>query len=384
MNDLQRHKSLDKIKWIITFTNIFLIVVLIIGMCLQLFGTGNQKPSNWFNDNKDKEITTEMGVDLQNEGLIVSIESNPSLSLSCVKVSEAGEASDTGIGVEYLLTATVLPDTCFDKQVNFTLDWVNPDAAWVMDGNKSPSSYVNLVDTGSVNSVKLVSVAPFSEKIKVIATSLNNSSVSSYCILGFNKRLDSLSFRVLGGSSVSDPAFNDSMISKLSFSKSYHYCYDANFTDGTKSGTLYFVNITVMLNMEFRKKLCEVLTQLTSLNINEASDLIPLYVKSGFIPSRLEVEDDISNPVDFNLGSWNMLIDSNNSSYVNAFGNALFEVLSNDDFNYHALITCSYSYNIDSFETPLEGVSVFYLKFDPESISENASSIILDKESIDF
>ena len=46
--DLQRHKKSDKIKWIVTSIALLLISLTIVGVCLQVFGNGKQKPSEWF------------------------------------------------------------------------------------------------------------------------------------------------------------------------------------------------------------------------------------------------------------------------------------------------------------------------------------------------
>lgn len=47
-NELQRHKRSDKIKWIITGILFVLVAVMLTGICLQIFGTGKAKPSEWF------------------------------------------------------------------------------------------------------------------------------------------------------------------------------------------------------------------------------------------------------------------------------------------------------------------------------------------------
>lgn len=68
--DFQQHKKSDRIKWIVTGIALLLISLTIVGVCLQLFGTGKQKPSEWFIKN-DTEQT--VPVDNENEISNVSV-----------------------------------------------------------------------------------------------------------------------------------------------------------------------------------------------------------------------------------------------------------------------------------------------------------------------
>ena len=56
MNELKRHKKSDKIKWIFTGIAFLLIAVMLAGVGLQLFGTGKQKPSEWFGKAEEEPI----------------------------------------------------------------------------------------------------------------------------------------------------------------------------------------------------------------------------------------------------------------------------------------------------------------------------------------
>lgn len=46
-NDLNKHKKSDKIKWTLTAVAFVLFAVLLAGVCLQVFGSGKAKPSEW-------------------------------------------------------------------------------------------------------------------------------------------------------------------------------------------------------------------------------------------------------------------------------------------------------------------------------------------------
>lgn len=61
-NELQRHKTSDKIKWIFTVIGFVLVFALIAGICLQLFATDDKyKPSEWFKSTEKAAPETDDG-----------------------------------------------------------------------------------------------------------------------------------------------------------------------------------------------------------------------------------------------------------------------------------------------------------------------------------
>lgn len=79
MYELKRHKKSDKIKWTITGIAFLLIAVMLVGFGLQLFGTGKQKPSEWFTKSNTEETASG---NVENEMLALS----PVTSLSMTQV----------------------------------------------------------------------------------------------------------------------------------------------------------------------------------------------------------------------------------------------------------------------------------------------------------
>jgi len=57
MNELNMHKKSDKIKWALTGIAFLLVFAMLMGICLQLFGTGKQKPSEWFKKPETEQTT---------------------------------------------------------------------------------------------------------------------------------------------------------------------------------------------------------------------------------------------------------------------------------------------------------------------------------------
>ncbi len=58
--ELNRHKRRDRVKWIFTFIALFLAFVMLIALCMQIFGHDKLKPENWF---KKPEQTRPENVD---------------------------------------------------------------------------------------------------------------------------------------------------------------------------------------------------------------------------------------------------------------------------------------------------------------------------------
>lgn len=110
-NELQRHKRSDKIKWAFTGIAFVLLFVMVVGLCLQLFGTGKVKPSEWFKK-EDNEQTEELPEGDENEGGADETTAGSSIApLSTLKVLSADEDGKVSV-VEILdyanqLTVTV-------------------------------------------------------------------------------------------------------------------------------------------------------------------------------------------------------------------------------------------------------------------------------------
>lgn len=64
--ELNRHKRRDRVKWIFTFIALFLAFVMLIALCMQIFGHEKLKPENWF---KKPEQTRPEDVDKTEKAL---------------------------------------------------------------------------------------------------------------------------------------------------------------------------------------------------------------------------------------------------------------------------------------------------------------------------
>ena len=55
-NELQSHKKSDKVKWMLTGIAFILVAVILVGLCLQVFGKGKVKPSEWGKSSEEQQV----------------------------------------------------------------------------------------------------------------------------------------------------------------------------------------------------------------------------------------------------------------------------------------------------------------------------------------
>ena len=122
MSNFNKHVKSDKIKWIATGIALVFISLIIVGVCLQVFGKGKVKPSEWFKKDETKTEQTDKPETDASAGLIVT----PSESKSGMKLNIQKAAANTSAQSEantYTVTATVLPSYADDKSVDWSLTY---------------------------------------------------------------------------------------------------------------------------------------------------------------------------------------------------------------------------------------------------------------------
>lgn len=107
MNELRQHKKSDKIKWVLTGIAFVLVAVMLTGICLQLFGTGKQKPSEWFNKS-DTEQTAPVDCEEEN-GEVVGTPTASKVLYSTSPMRAAAATSST-TSVEIFHNSNTLDD----------------------------------------------------------------------------------------------------------------------------------------------------------------------------------------------------------------------------------------------------------------------------------
>ncbi len=242
-HELQRHKKSDKIKWIATGVAFLLVALILVGVCLQLFGKGKAKPSEWFA--KDKSQSEQTPKD--NGGMVVTPDkSNTKMRL----MSERATSSNS-----LIIKATVLPDDTTDKTVDFTAEWANPDSTWAT--GKTIAHYINIdtsetSDTVSAGSARVSCHKAFGEPIVIKATSRSTPDVSASVMCEYVKRVNG--FTVDFGTELLNleteysvnisPEYSDgTLLPEITYGVSGAYIYDAFFNAVAANMTQYSSNV---------------------------------------------------------------------------------------------------------------------------------------------
>lgn len=111
MNEFNKHKKADKIKWILTGVAFLLIFVMFTGLCLQLFGKDKQKPSEWFKKAEESNSN-------YSESKVIDMPEVMTFSAKALAIARAN-----GQTVDVKIKATVIPDDASNKAVDFSVEW---------------------------------------------------------------------------------------------------------------------------------------------------------------------------------------------------------------------------------------------------------------------
>ena len=89
----EQHKRKDRIKWIATAIALFLLATSVVGMGLQLFGSGKEKPSEWFA--KDEKQTEQLENNQIGDNDIAAISSYSTSMTALTSSDEVATQSET-------------------------------------------------------------------------------------------------------------------------------------------------------------------------------------------------------------------------------------------------------------------------------------------------
>lgn len=244
-NELQKHKASDTVKWILTLFAFILVAVMLTGIICGWFDKKTDNP-----DSVEQEQTELGGFGIDE----VHSTKTMSLAVSTYAVS----APDS-----YTVTATVTPTTAKNKNVDWAVEFVNGSSAWA-DG-KSASSYVKVTPTSTGSATATVTCQQaFGERIKVVAKSNDDASISAYCVCDYYERISSVSGNFTGmGSFDTAKAVNEWTFEKGGLISTnmggdmtglYEIClsYGTTQTAYTIGENLHDMEITLTPTQEFR------------------------------------------------------------------------------------------------------------------------------------
>lgn len=176
--ELHNHKQSDFIKWIISFTLIF---VLIIGMVASLaLGLENRK-----NENKETP-----GIEQEETVSGSQILTRPML-LHGVKLYAAENPTTAPEGSVTLNATLNASGTIYNDNVLWEYAFQNPTSAWA--NGKTLSDYMSIIVSEDTHSATFTCNAPFGEPIIVTAISEDNPECTATCQFDYVKRITSVS-----------------------------------------------------------------------------------------------------------------------------------------------------------------------------------------------
>lgn len=184
--ELYSHKRSDKVKWVISFLLIFVLLAGLVGAWVLLLNLEESAPE-------------------QDEGGAIITEGESSgIQLMSMKIPVA-QYDEYGISpladTAYQLTATITPENATDKTVDWTIAWAvppqhsggtmgdeDPGSVWAM--GKTVTDYVTVTPTSDgALTANLECLKDFGAQVKVTVTSRDNSEVSANCLVDYTQKL---------------------------------------------------------------------------------------------------------------------------------------------------------------------------------------------------
>lgn len=233
--EFYQHKRRDRVKWIFTFVALFLAFVMLIALCMQIFGNEKLKPENWF---KKSEQTQPETPPEENGGAVVSDNESHGIKLMSKRLSPE-EFVSYGITPKadsvIQITAVITPVNASVQDIEWTCSWENGSSEWASGKNIEDyyafASYGNLLATA-------VCYQPFGEPVRIIATSVDNPSVSATATANYVKRINP-SFTLLDYADINNPV---EVTGTLLAEYGYVFELSEPYADGTVAGTVKYSN----------------------------------------------------------------------------------------------------------------------------------------------
>lgn len=184
--ELYAHKRSDKVKWVVSFLLIFVLLAGLIGAWVLLLKPEKTAPGQ------------------EGGGAVITEGEGNGIKLMSVKISPENYA-EYGISpladTAYQLTATIVPENATDKTVDWAIAWAvppqhsggtigdeDPGSVWAM--GKTVTDYVTVTPTSDgALTANLECLKDFGAQVKVTVTSRDNSEVSANCLVDYTQKL---------------------------------------------------------------------------------------------------------------------------------------------------------------------------------------------------
>lgn len=184
--ELYAHKRSDKVKWVVSFLLIFVLLAGFIGAWVLLLKPEKTAPEQ------------------EGGGAVITEGEGNGIKLMSVKISPENYA-EYGISpladTAYQLTATIVPENATDKTVDWAIAWAvppqhsggtigdeDPGSVWAM--GKTVTDYVTVTPTsGGALTANVECLKDFGAQVKVTVTSRDNSEVKANCLVDYTQKL---------------------------------------------------------------------------------------------------------------------------------------------------------------------------------------------------
>ncbi len=174
--ELYAHKRSDKVKWVISFILIIVLLAGVVGAWVLLLKPEESKPEP------------------EEGGAIITEGESHGMKLMSTRIAPE-DYDEYGISpmaeTAYQLTATITPENATNKAVDWTIAFVNPSSEWA--SGKTVTDYVTVTPTSDgALTANVENIKDFGEQIRVTVTSRDNTAVKANATVDYTQKLQSV------------------------------------------------------------------------------------------------------------------------------------------------------------------------------------------------
>lgn len=240
-NDLSEHKRADKVKWVITWFVLLILIAAVAFFAFQFFGKNKSKESDKEDPIRDQATTVyDIG------GMIGTPEPDTAgsgISLALAPIDRKDYAlydlSPASVESAVTLTATFTPENVTNQTIFWSAAFANPASAWAT--GKQVSTYLSIAD--SAKQAVITCKEAFGEQIIVTATPESNPELAKTCTFDYVTRPGQVQlgqYRYVSGGS----RFYNAARVTFGTENELHLKYDTSGT-GTVNGEFVYEQLTL-------------------------------------------------------------------------------------------------------------------------------------------